>query len=66
MFHNFVPSTFDFVGVTQELIEDIRGLPETRMLRDMENILSTNGDLTFRDPKDGATYVRVQQRMTEF
>lgn len=43
-------------GVTQELIEDTRALPETLMLKDMQNILARGGDLESRDV-DGATPV---------
>lgn len=44
-------------GVTQELIEEIRALPETKMLADMQRIHAQGGDLECRDV-DGATPVR--------
>ncbi len=57
-------STLDFIesemakrGVTQELIEEIRALPETKMLEDMQRVQEEGGDLEYRDP-DGASYVR--------
>lgn len=43
-------------GVTQELIEEIRALPETKMLQDIQRVHAQGGDLEFRDP-DGATPV---------
>jgi hypothetical protein len=43
-------------GVTQELIEDTRALPETMMLKEMENVLSKGTDFELRDA-DGATPV---------
>ena len=63
-------STLDFIesemakrGVTQELIEEIRALPETKMLQDMQLIQADGGDLEYRDA-EGATYVRTHSFVT--
>ncbi len=45
-------------GVTQELIEETRAMPETLMLKDMQNILDNGGDLEFRH-EDSATPVSI-------
>jgi len=62
-YFGILEATLDYIesemakrGVTQELIEETRALPETQMLKDMQNILSKGGDLEYRDP-DGATPV---------
>jgi len=54
---DFIESEMAKRGVTQELIEEIRALPETRMLEDMRRLEAGDGDLESRD-RDGATYVR--------
>jgi len=61
----FIETTLDHIesemakrGVTQELIEEIRSLPETNMLRDIEAISKVGGDLEFRN-SDGATPVII-------
>lgn len=63
----FLETTLDYIesemakrGVTQELIEEIRALPETKMLQDIQRIHAQGGDLEFRDV-DGATPVRSQR-----
>lgn len=53
---DYIESEMAKRGVTQELIEEIRALPETRMLEDMQRIEAEGGDLEERD-QDGATYV---------
>jgi ABC-type microcin C transport system permease subunit YejB len=52
-------------GVTQELIEETRALPETQMLKEMQTVLSKGGDLEFRDP-DGATPVSIQSFLAHY
>jgi len=44
-------------GITQDLVEDTRAIPENDMLRDLENLVASGGDLEFRDPVTGATPV---------
>ena len=53
---DYIESEMAKRGVTQELIEEIRALPETKMLEDMQAIASRGGDLECRD-SDGATPV---------
>lgn len=53
---DYIESEMAKRGVTQELIEETRALPETVMLNDMQNILAKGGDLETRDA-DGATPV---------
>jgi len=51
-------------GVTQELIEEIRALPETRMLQEVQRIHAQGGDLEVRDA-DGATPVSASRVKAE-
>ncbi|CAG7731836.1 unnamed protein product [Allacma fusca] len=55
---DYIESEMAKRGVTQELIEEIRALPETIMLEDMKILSQNNGDLEFRDP-DGATPLHI-------
>jgi len=49
-------------GVTQELIEETRALPETQMLQDIQTILAKGGELESRDV-DQATPVSTFLRL---
>ncbi|XP_035706022.1 protein phosphatase 1 regulatory subunit 16A isoform X2 [Folsomia candida] len=55
---DYIESEMAKRGVTQELIEETRALPETVMLNDMQNILAKGGDLETRDA-DGATPLHI-------
>ncbi|CAL8069547.1 unnamed protein product [Orchesella dallaii] len=55
---DYIESEMAKRGVTQELIEEIRALPETRMLQDVQRIHAQGGDLEVRDA-DGATPLHI-------
>ncbi|ODM97851.1 Protein phosphatase 1 regulatory inhibitor subunit 16B [Orchesella cincta] len=55
---DYIESEMAKRGVTQELIEEIRALPETRMLQEVQRIHAQGGDLEVRDA-DGATPLHI-------
>jgi len=48
------------VGVTQQLIDDMRLTPETEMLDDMKSLLGGGGDVGWRG-SFGETLVSIEQ-----